>query len=89
MSALDRRLHRLEADAKAAYWARVAALFTERLGRDITADECRTIVDQAHRDAAPYLARGMSMLAAYASMLGVSEATVVAEAESIAAALGD
>jgi hypothetical protein len=89
MNGLDRRVQRLEAEAADAYWQRVAVVLTERVGHVVTADECRTLVDEMRQAAAPYLAQGLSPPATYAAALNVMEADVVAEAQAIANALGD
>ena len=87
MSTLDRRLQHVEAQADAAYWERVARVLTAQTGQPLTAPEARAAVAQAQRDVAPYLAQGLDPIAAYAALLGMTEAEVLAEAEAIAAAL--
>jgi hypothetical protein len=86
---LARRLQRLEAAAQAAYWERMAGVLTACSGRPLSAEEVRVEVAAARARAAPYLAAGLSLPAAYAATLGVSEAEVLAEAEAIAAVRGD
>jgi hypothetical protein len=83
---LDRRLQRLEVAAQAAYWERLAGVLTERIGRPLSVEEVRVEVAAARARAAPYLAAGLSLPAAYAATWGVSEAEILAEAEAIAAA---
>ena len=87
MSDLDRRLQRVEAQADAAYWERVARVLTAQTGQPLTAQEARAAVEQAQRDVAPYLAQGLDPIAAYAALLAMTEREILAEAEAIAAAL--
>ena len=83
---LASRLQRVEAQADAAYWERVARVLSARTGLPLTAQEARTAIAQGRADVAPYLAQGLDLAAAYAALLGVTQAEVLAEAEAIAAA---
>ena len=81
MPNLDARLQRLEAEQRAAWFARTAALFTERTGHLTTTADVEQLLADVETEVAPYLAAGLEPLAAYARVAEVDEATLLAEAE--------
>ena len=81
MSALHRRLRRLEAEQRADWLERVATIFGERTGRSTTAADVAQLLADVEAKVAPYLASGLEPVAAYAQAGEVDAGELRREAE--------
>ena len=87
MSGSDDRLRRAEGEGHAAFLARAAQIVTVSTGRPTTAAEGAERLAVVEARVAPFLARGLEPLSAYARAYEVDEAELLAEAKAWADAL--